>query len=524
MIETENQSNEAIAPAATGRSPIGSSGRKSFRSLWLQSFGIALLACTLSLLRFSPPFEKWMAYDHMMGRVLPEIHRARTVEKQLNDPWGFTPGPSDRVITWRLLPVMPAHYLELPFKALLVFGWTGVLVLVWYCGSRLPVTSLWWERLGLAILVATSSVFFVSTGWLAYFDAWWVFCLCLVVFSPSTIVVVIALALAPWIDERFLLGLPAAFAARVLVKNLSVRECATVLGWLALGVAPYAILRLAFWGGSLNHEPTEYLSERSLSVMWRNPLGYGTWEGLRAGWLLVPCLVPFVARGREFRVAFLATASAVSLGAAFYVADDLSRSAGILLPGVVGMVVVAQAGAGRTFRWALLAAAALNLALPASHVIARTHGNIPTFPEVMSRMQTWQEDILVNGANAFAVTQMKSGEFETAFWLLLDANKQDPRNVPVLHNLARAADLSGHEVRAAWAYRRLIQENPSEPGPMLYLALLCEKQGDATDARSWAKQALAHASPDWPKAEEAKQLLDRLGTDPNETPGPEGDK
>ena len=103
--------------------------------------------------------------------------------EQLHDPWIKIENPTNRVIAWRLLFPLIWHYGHLPSKLYLAMPWLGCLLALWLiaCGNYRRLKN--WPETSLAVgVIRRSHGFFVSTGWLAYFDSWFVLGLMAVAF------------------------------------------------------------------------------------------------------------------------------------------------------------------------------------------------------------------------------------------------------------------------------------------------------------------------------------------------------
>jgi hypothetical protein len=123
---------------------------------------------------FSPRFIFWPWIDlDPAEHNAPEFNRAIDTLRQLNEPFRPITNPSNRVIKWRLLFPIVGHYLHLPPRAFLALPAVGCLIVLGYMAHLIRRESGgWWAPFAASALVGTMSWFFVSTGWLAYFDSW----------------------------------------------------------------------------------------------------------------------------------------------------------------------------------------------------------------------------------------------------------------------------------------------------------------------------------------------------------------
>lgn len=342
----------------------------SSRSVIAGSLAVAAL---LAVVGFAPRYWLWPAAGIPLGdfiAVQPEFHRAAFALGQLENPWQRIADPTNRVIEWRLLFPVVAHTLELPPALYLALPAVGVLLAL-----GVAAAALWRETkdaaltLGGTLLSATSSWFFVSTGWLAYFDSWLIAALVLATFARSRITLALAALLAPWIDERFLLALPLCLVLRPTLAGGSSdrrRHFGDAAALLA-GILPYVAVRLgAEWFG-WRATAAGYWGDRTLLPAGPLVLLWGAWNGLRLGWFAIALPWRQLAVRPRWTVAGIAVATvAVNL----LVADDLSRSVSVLLPLLLASLVLAHRADAVRARWFAAALALGNLVLPAEHVIA----------------------------------------------------------------------------------------------------------------------------------------------------------
>ena len=303
------------------------------------------------------------APDFALGRVPGLL-------QQFNHPFGWEHfGPEvPNAIRWRLLPpvlgrllrLSPAGYFTLPYLGVLL-----MLAAVAYHARGRGGSDV--GAVCTTLLAATSSPFFVSTGWVGQFDAFYVFGLILFVFADRNLTLWAVCSLAPWCDERFLLILPACAVLRYVRLNRA--------DWLIpsiVGLTPYVVMRLwATLHGDVTIGRQFVIPQQAYGEYLRHvPIGW--WMGFRAGWALIGAgLVAIWVAARRRAIALgLALVAGLSLITAL--AWDLSRSIGVLLPFLVyGAVVLPQPR--RKWRFALVVLVLLNLTLPVSHVVAYLH-------------------------------------------------------------------------------------------------------------------------------------------------------
>jgi hypothetical protein len=282
-----------------------------------------------------------------------------------------------------LLHAPPTVFLVLPqLGCLLVLGWIARLTLQETNDRRLA--------LGACILFGASSWFFVSMGWLAYLDSWYVLGLLIAAFHPSTIWLVASCLLTPWIDERFVLALPMTLGVRALFLRRRL-ECdrdfikdaltclATITPWLIFRVS---VIVLGYdtspsatqFGGTL-HRPGIVLTVID-----------GLWNGLRGGWYyaIIPIALAVVSRSWTSALYLMGTTLA-AIGANLGLAGDISRSASNLIPlAIFGFFETSRQNV-RSWRLTFWALVAFNLICPAAHVVTSFKLPISRLPTELAR-------------------------------------------------------------------------------------------------------------------------------------------
>jgi hypothetical protein len=339
----------------------------------LMAVGGALL---LSLLFFAPKLQLWDLRhgDHY------EVARAQSFLAQVERPWRHD---IEAAMQWRLLPPLVAHALGLHGRAALLLPWLGVGVLLGTCTFLL-------RRSGLArpatlyatALLATSSAVLVPTGWLGLNDAWVWAALAGVTLGRGLGSVVGLTLLTPWVDERFIIGLPLALAVRLDLADATLRR-GPVLAAAVLALLPYGALRL-FLGNRLGWDTGDGFALGALmaSVGWLPFAPLGWWMAWRAGWIPLGAAV-IGQGGRGWRLGLLALGTLLVMAV---LAVDLSRSAAILLPlALAGCLRLAAADPARG-EARLAGLLALNLLLPAAHVVRVTTDLISPLPLEIFRL------------------------------------------------------------------------------------------------------------------------------------------
>lgn len=354
---------------------------------WLASFrirvaGIAVLAAMVALFVFTPRFGVWRGLGLPKAWQFPELNRALVALQQLQHPLAPITNNSNLVIQWRLLFPLLGHALSLPpwiylalpqLGCLLVLGYVAALMLRQghESGSALAAT----------VLFATCSWFFISTGWLAYFDAWYVLGMLLVAFSPSRATVIGAILTAPWVDERFVIALPLCLLVRdrqsaANAVQSSSRPRWDEWKWYGVALLPWLFLRLGFVLSNYDQVSAQYTWNQMAANPVRDhtrPIAYlkGLWEGLRWAWVLVLAW-PFLEmrhHGRRLAGLVPAVVLVLTLGTVLAVADDLSRSVSIVVPVILLGLLLVRLHHPICLKPVLFGLCGLNLLFPAATIV-----------------------------------------------------------------------------------------------------------------------------------------------------------
>lgn len=363
---------------------------------------LSLVAFVLLTIRFSP---NWIEFGQLVQEVrtsvVDEGQRAAVEKKAILSGYserGFYVVQQERdlrfeiadskhkIVRWRLLVPALGHLLRLPSWLLLGLAQIGclllVVTLVGIGVTRPAVEAVSQEGFCLGIVGGASAPFFTSMGLLGYYDSWLALALLGVAFARSRWLVWLACLLGPWIDERFVLGLPLALCVRRFASDS--RDWSQSRWWwfdhealapTALAVV-YVVVRLKLGGTGGSQTVNEYFSEfvvgKNISA-WQRVIG--AWEGLRFGWVLVAAAVwgawklcPAIGRLE----AWLLTAGVILTGViGLFTALDLGRSMVLLIPVVpLGGIAARQWKFWRKSRLLLLLALAA-LFLPARHVVGK---------------------------------------------------------------------------------------------------------------------------------------------------------
>lgn len=315
--------------------------------------------------------------------------RGYHVTRQARDLGYEVADSNHKIVRWRLLVPVVARVLRLPDWATLGLAHLGCLALVAalaILGRRLAPAAAPPAVLGFCLTAGATAPFFTSMGWLGYYDSLLALGLLAVAFAPGRVLVTAACLLTPWIDERFVLGLPLALLVRLLLSpDVALRDWLRreALAPLALALA-YALLRLSLGGSGGSQTLHQYLGQ----FVFGYPLGglqrlAGAWAGLRLGWVLAllalaACFLP-AARLRPRLGPVLAGTTLLTALIALHTALDLSRSTVLLLPLLpLGWLAASRLLPARRLTLLALTLATLALALPAHHVFGKARLEVDT--------------------------------------------------------------------------------------------------------------------------------------------------
>jgi hypothetical protein len=314
-------------------------------------------------------------------------------------------------------------------------------------------------------LTGTTSWFFVSTGWLAYFDSWYVLGLLVATFSRSPFAAAAACLLSPWVDERFVLALPLVVLVRgigagMLEHGVSKRFRSEGMLFFALTV-PYCTLRLIALATAQDLGSAAHLRDHLATVHHAGEVIDGLWSGLRALWVFVMAApVLLVRRGRVVQAGLLMLLVAATAAASVSIATDLSRATSTVVPAAVLGIILSLRTGSRLVWMTLAAALAFNLLAPARHVVEGWRGGIRILP----------------------------------LHVELDRVREPPPPVALLH-LTRAAQLGGQRqpTSALAEIEAAIRIDPGLTAAYLGKGMLLDELGRTADAAGCYDRAVSVA-------------------------------
>lgn len=336
---------------------------------------IALSCALVSLYFFAPRLVYWRLLPIEQAGTTAEVIRAQAALAQLEHPFAHFTSDVNRVLHWRLFFPLLGRALHLPPKVYLALPHLGAILVLLLAGWLLAKHEVdTWTSLAITTLLATSSWFFVSIGWLGYFDSWFVLGVMAVVFTPGWQWNVVATLATPWIDERFVVILPFALILRLgytrAFPRPDVPDASRTIKWILAALIPWLAIRLFSFAAGEDPTTNGYLRgmyERQAAIPAYNYL-QGIWHGLRFAWVPVFAWLVLARKENSRHQVVLPAAFAGMLILNVFIASDIGRSMSVFLPAAMLGALLwwrqDRPGAGRALRLA----AVLNLIFPAVHV------------------------------------------------------------------------------------------------------------------------------------------------------------
>ena len=488
---------------------------KNIFALW----GGGLLVCALVTCFFAPRFVLWQGLSIPEAWFNPEINRAVDTLKQLDNPGVHIENPSNIVINWRLLFPYLGHYLRFPKWLFLSLPQIGALLAAVYMFQLLWFrTGKWlWAFMGVSV-VATSDWFFVSVGWLTYFDSWFVIGMLVTCFSRSRMSIGAACLLTPWVDERFLLALVGCSIVRWFYQrdweDRSPKDLLIDFALIAAFVVPYVSIRFTL-ALTKDLDSSDYVKEHydmMLAVPWQR-FAEGFWAGFRAAWLFVIIFAVLVWRRGPRILSIITTLSIFLLVAvALFVAGDLSRSMAMLLPACLMGVIWLMSRHARIGRVVLPAVFVANLILPAEHVLTSFKLPITT---IYHEVKSFQNPPFFLDPVVFIREGKKLyylGKLDQAMHLFDNAISLAPE-LPEPYFCRGVIYLKSEDLLSAHEnLDKALQLRPLWADALYFRGLLHTKAGSRGEAVNDLKKALSVAERGWSHQQDCLNALNRLGT------------
>lgn len=481
---------------------------------------IAALAAGISITLFSPRFVLWNSF------FLPEVDRVYDTLRQLENPLATIPNYVSRVLAWRLffpwlgfvLGLTPTQFLLLPFIGCYV---TLVYVAKLCLNNRLSVVQSVW----VTILAALSPWFFVSTGWLAYFDSWLVLCLLVASFSRAWPAVVAACLIGPWIDERFVLALPVVVIVRWIWQRQLVNSPTNdaqpndtrfndvrSLWWIAGLTAIYPSVRLLSFAAGADPVTTTYTVDHAhlISLVPLTNFASGLWFGHRVNWVFVVLFLVDSFRTAPRPAAWLASGIVTLTAlAALLIAGDMHRSLEMLFPVVIAGMLATPRVLGHRSTMLLVAASLASMALPAAHQLWLERYPIHNLYYEWSRQPPSPSE-RVQSAIARASQLVDEGDMEGAFLIADRAVAIDDGSAAAylfranLYAGINRYDVAGQDIAKA------NQLEPLNPDCLFQAAMLDLSQNRLQPAAEKLKRAAQLGGTDWLNRDECLAALGYL--------------
>ncbi len=476
---------------------------------WRGPLAIAAIAAAVTLFFFTPRFAIWSGLGVPTAWMYPEVNRAMATLNQVDEPFGEIRGASNMVIQWRLFFPLLAHVLRIPDGVYLALPHLGCLLVLGFA-ARLLRDREWARReaVAAAVVIGSTSWFFVSTGWLAYFDSWCVLGMLLVAFARRRGWVVAAMLVSPWVDERFVFALPISLLVRGEYFRQDLKTWLKDAVTCGAALLPWLAIRAGIWWSANDAMTGRYVQslwERRERLYQRSHLE-GAWHGLRWGWVFAIAGV-LAARQRWA----LGAGAALTLGIVFALADDLSRSTAVLMP-VVLLGIVGRdrqqhidLSSGR-----VMLLAALNLVFPAKHIVADSGAPILYLHREIERWDNPPFEVDPDALASHAEAHRAQGRAKLARAYFDAALGINGEHGEALRGRAELNLTEGNVEAAAADLGRALDAAPRDPD-LLRIAARIFLASDAREKAAEAlRAALASTAETWPHRAAVLAELQRI--------------
>lgn len=510
----------AVPPFDMGPLPLFSPSVREHlaRGLLATAVGVVLLFF------FCPPWAAFALWARVpeMGEML-EVRRGVSVLQQIAHPGAPITDPLHAAIQWRLLFPLLGRTLGLPSPVFFALAGLGAFIVLGYVTALLRERGLAWRDTAAAtLIVGAASWFFVSTGWLGYFDSWFAFGLLILAFADSRWSMWAACVWAPWVDERFVV----AAALALVVRHLDRGRRGASAGWrrefavAASLLGTFVMVRL----GLLSSETasgatiTGYFSKHHFLDAPAPRILLGVWEGLRAGWWLVGLGFVAIMRSAEASKLSVSLLAAAILGTAalgLATAQDYSRSMVMLVPAVVyGALSLTSALTGPWRPTALATASALALLLPAHHVM---NDAVTPLYYLYHELAALRSPPLVARPELYelrAIHHMERGEFAAAESQLTLAIKLAPHPASPARQRGILLASRGRWADALRDFSLVVEQEPENPEGWFMHAQARFALGELAAARADLDHALALAPEGWGRRPDVSRFSAKLRAAP----------
>jgi len=522
-------------PPATD-SPATPTGLPQRGRARLAVLAVSLAAGALVLVFFTPRVVTWRSLQLPQRMPFPEVHRAYDTRFQLQDPWAPADSASNAVIAWRLLFPLIWYCLSLPYWLYLVVPFVGCVLVLWLVAWIVQQRWQDWPQTFMATaLFAALPWYFVSTGWLSYFDSWLVLGLLIVSFIESRVWVIVVCLLAPWIDERFVFALPIAVAVRALalrrIEQRAWRELGMDLAVMIIASIPYPAIRAVAWSAG-DPDSTSYVQKywHDLQEVPLSRLLEGWWSGFRFSWLMIAAAIYFTVQrvGAKWGAAFAALVILSSIGA-LMIAADMSRTLTIECTVMLLGILLWREGEPARFRYALPIILAANLLFPAEHVLWPF--KVP-IRYLYTQIDAWRDpppELQPMTYFRTAQAMRQQGNRAGATWGYTMALALDDQFALAYEGRASLLMEDGKAEAAQVDVDKALFLNPSLPDSLLIRAVLSRSRQEIPAAVADLRRALEVAPQDWRLRAQTEEFLQQLTgekppakspTAPQESPAP----
>jgi hypothetical protein len=456
---------------------------------------------------FAPRFALWE------GFYLPEVDRARDTLRQLDDPFATISNHNSRVNRWRLFFPLLGNLLHLRDWQFLLLPYAGCFCTLAYVAllcqrQRFTLP----ETLAASTLSAMGPWYFVSTGWLGYFDSWFLFSLLLACFSEKRWVIASACLIAPWIDERFVLALPVVLVVRMAWRSRfesEPRKQATQLMMIGVLTAVYPLLRLiALLTG--NDPVTQIYASQHVAIIRSVPAATflsGLWQGHRLLWVFAAVFLVHGFRAWRLRWAIASTVIVIATGlGSLVIAGDMHRSLEMLFPICLAGLLLSKPLFEKRFLPVLVTLTVLSAVLPASHRLWLENYPIGRLTNEIKRPRP-PLGALIRAGRARATQLNSEGDNEGAVLIAgemvaLDESQADP--------LLFRAELyagAGDFDNALADLSRARALSPEGPDVAFTAGVLAVQSGNRDAAIAAFEEAIRRGGPGWPGSGECRRAI-----------------
>jgi hypothetical protein len=488
----------------------------------LRRWSLAIGCFALLLFFFSPPlgvYAVWSRAPELTGML--EVRRGASVLWQIEHLGQPIPDPLHGAIQWRLLFPLIGHVLGLPTPVFFALAPLGCLAVLAFVISLLRRLGADWTDCALAsVVLGVGGWFFASVGWLGYFDSWVVLALLLVAFARSRWSVWLACLWAPWIDERFVIGLPLALVCGYIFRSRSSappaeyrkkdwkRDLGVPVGLAAAFMAVRLGILAHATGG--NAAPSTYLQGLHLAGTPPGRIALGVWEGLRAGWAFVVAAVALSWTTRLRAIALAGAAVAVAI-ISLCTAQDFGRALMFLAPLAVLGVALALEARPRWLASVLRIGAAATLLLPAHQVINDRATPLFYLYHEIAALRNPPAVAMPELYELRAVHAMEAGDFAQAEADLTLAIKLSDRPSGPHKQRGVLYASAGRWAEARRDFAAMVDCDAENPESWFFRAQANLALGDAAAARSDMEAALARGPESWKERADVKRFATRLG-------------